>query len=187
MAGFKLNEESAFARAFTEAFSRIVIYPPRSLNHLRLSTDQAAMDEIKRARAINMAALHHMVRQKHAGHIILVFPSGTRYRPGDEDTRRGLREMDSYIKSFDNLLLVGIAGNTLPINIEGAQMGDDAPIKDLIVFQASPVTNAHEFRSSVKVSPGEDPKQAVADAVMARLTTLHQAAEAVRAKALGKS
>lgn len=184
MAGFKLNEESEFARAFTEAFGRIVIYPPRSLNNLRSNTDPSALSEIKRARAINMAALHHMVRQKHAGHIILVFPAGTRYRPGDEDTRRGLREMDSYIKSFDHMLLVGIAGNTLPINMGGAQMGDDAPVKDVVVYVASQVTNAHDFRNSVQVPVGADSKQAVADEVMVQLSILHTQAEAARQKIL---
>jgi len=184
MAGFKLNEESQFSRAFTEAYSRIVIYPPRTLNQLRDKTDPESIEEIKRARAINMAALHHMVRQKHAGNIILVFPAGTRYRPGEEDTKRGLREMDSYIKSFDHILLIGIAGNTMPVNLNGSSMSEDTPVKDVIVFQASDIIDAHAFRKSVPVKENEDPKQAVADAVMQNLAELHLKAELVRAKIL---
>lgn len=184
MAGFKLNEESHFARAFTEAYDRLVIYPPRSLANLRDNTDQASVDEVKRARAINMAALHHMVRLKHAGHIILVFPAGTRYRPGDEDTKRGLREMDSYVKSFDHVLFVAIAGNTMPVNTGSANMEDDTPVKDTIVFQASPVTDSQGFRSGVAVPEGGDAKQAVADAIMARLEELHRQAESLRLERL---
>ena len=182
MAGAKLNEESAFSRAFTESYGRIVIYPPRSLNSLRLRQDEAAVEEVKRARAINMAALHHMVRQKHSGHIVLVFPAGTRYRPGDEDTRRGLREIDSYIKSFDHVMFIAIAGNTLPVNLTGSSMSDDAPVKDVVVYQASAVTDAHAFRHSIPVATGEDPKQAVVDAVMQNLAKLHSQAAVYRQK-----
>src|SRR5690606_33674 len=73
MAGMKLNQESAFVRAFTEAYSRIVIYPSRSLKALE-GTDEWALEK-KRSRQINMAALQQMVRKKHEGHIILLFPS----------------------------------------------------------------------------------------------------------------
>jgi glycerol-3-phosphate O-acyltransferase len=177
VAGAKLNETSLFVRAFTEAFARLVIYPSRSLDNLR-QDPVANAEEISRARAINMAALHEMVRLKHAGHIILVFPAGTRYRPGDESTKRGLKEMYSYIKSFDHLLFVGMAGNTLRINMDAANsMELDHPTKDALVFVASEVIDAHQFRNaSLPTDPNADPKQAVADALMAELEVLHQKA-----------
>lgn len=179
IAGAKLNEESLFVRAFTEAYSRIVSWPPRSLEILR-QDPEANAEELKSARAINMASLHQMVRLKHAGHIILVFPSGTRYRPGDEDTKRGLREMDSYLKSFDHLLFIGMAGNTLRINPKGKDMTEDIPARDALVFVAGEITNSHEFRKNVRpTDPSIDAKQAVADAIMAELEKLHRQAQAI--------
>lgn len=184
MAGMKLNEEAAFVRGFTEAYSRIVIYPSRSIAKLDPASAEFA-EESARARSINRAALHCMVRRKHEGHVILVFPSGTRYRPGEPETKRGLREMDSYVKSFDHLLFIGSAGNTLRVNTSGGDMTSDTPTRDVLIFQCDDqVVDSHEFRNSVKTAEGEDAKQAVADAIMARLDTLHARAEAARSKCL---
>ena len=186
MAGMKLNEEEAFVRAFTEAYSRIVIYPSRSIEKLYLAGESQA-EEMARARSINRAALHNMVRRKHEGHVILVFPSGTRYRPGEPETKKGLREMDSYIKSFDHLLFIGTAGNCLQVNSQGA-MSQDIPVQDLMVFQVDDmVMDSKDFRESVPVTEGVDPKQAAADAIMARLDMLHERAETIRTSRLKKA
>lgn len=185
MAGQKLNAEHALIRSVTEAYSRIVIFPSRSLDALR-AKGEAAAEEVAKGRKINMAALHEMVRAKHAGHIILVFPAGTRYRPGDPETKRGLKEIDSYIKSFDHLLFVGLAGNTLRIGNAGEQMMDDALARDVVIFAASDVESAAEFRDNAraKSGPSDDPKQVVADEVMTRLEKLHQKADEIRKKRL---
>ncbi len=179
IAGVKLNEEGSFVRAFAEAYSRLVTYPPRSMDVLRLD-EEANADELTRARAINRAALLQMVRLKQTGHIILVYPSGTRHRPGVEHTLRGLKEIDSYIKSFDHVLFLGMAGNTLRINPAGENMGEDIPSRDAVIFVASDVQDACAFRAGVRsVVNEEDPKQVVADAVMAELAALHSRAEAI--------
>ena len=44
--------------------------------------------------------VNKVIELKKQGKIILVFPSGTRYRPGCPDTKRGLREIDSYLRLF---------------------------------------------------------------------------------------
>ncbi|MCX6137076.1 MAG: hypothetical protein NTV54_06235 [Ignavibacteriales bacterium] len=182
IAGVKLNEEVSFVRAFAEAYSRLVTYPPRSMEVLRQSPAVNA-DEISRARTINMAALRQMVRLKHEGYMFLVYPSGTRYRPEDENSRRGLKEIDSYIKSFDYVLFLGMAGNTLRINPAGENMGEDLPARDAVVFVASDVYGAREFRAGVRPrSIEEDPKQVVADAVMAKLAELRNQAVTIRAE-----
>lgn len=181
MAGAKLNEETNFARAFAEAYSRIVIYPSRSLSKLK-EDGPTAQEEVMRARSINMAALHEMVRHKHKGNIVLVFPSGTRYRPGHDQTKRGLKEIDSYIKSFDHLLLIGIAGNTLRPNPNG-DMTKDMPFADKVVFYADTILDTKEFRTANRGRTEEDPKQAVADAVMAELERIHVFAENIRLQA----
>lgn len=179
IAGVKLNEEDPFVRAFAEAYSRLVTYPPRSMDILRQNPDANA-DEIIRARAINRAALVQMARLKHSGHMILVYPAGTRHRPGNDDSKRGLKEVGSYLKSFDHVLFLGMAGNTLRINPAGETMGGDVPAKDAVVFVASDVVDAGTFRAGVQQSSGgEDLKQVLADAVMARLAELHIHAEAL--------
>jgi len=65
IAGFKLNTENHLVRAFTEAFSRIVIYPSRSLASI---TDQKRREQEEAiSRAINLAsmrALTKVVRRK---------------------------------------------------------------------------------------------------------------------------
>ena len=184
IAGLKLNEESDFVRAFTEAYSRLVTYPPRSYEKLRKDAGKNA-DELNRARAINMAALRKMTRMKHNGNIILVYPSGTRYRPGDPSSKRGLKEMDSYLKVFEYVVFLGMAGNTLRLNTDENEMSRDIPVRDRIVFVASEVCKCSDFRKEVleKNTQEElDLKQIVADAIMSRLATLHNQALSIYAK-----
>ena len=102
IAGMKLNEDDSIVRAFAESFTRVVIYPTRSLdkNAKDVSEDEAKEEEMK-ARKINLAAMHAMDDCKRRGEVILVFPSGTRYRPGHPETKRGLKEIDSYLRLFD--------------------------------------------------------------------------------------
>jgi len=179
MAGMKLNVESKAVLAFSEAYSRIVIYPSRYLEKI---TDPEELKEArKKSGVINRAALHHMVRCKHSGHIILVFPSGTRYRPGNPDTKRGLKEIDSYLKVFDYMVLIGIAGNILRIHPSG-EMEEDQLFKDTVVYKVSPILECEAFRNEArsKAPADADLKQYVADEVMRELEKLHQEVEHLR-------
>ncbi len=183
MAGMKLNQESDLVRAFTEAYSRIVIYPSRSLAPLMGSAKYR--EEKAKSVKINMAALHEIVRQKHDKKIILLFPSGTRYRPGVQDTKRGLPEMDSYLKGFDYFLPIGIAGNTLRINSKGS-MSDDFTHTDCVVFCAGNVTASRQWRNDARscAKDDEDIKQHTANQVMNLLHDMHTQAENTRQKLL---
>ena len=102
IAGMKLNEADPMVRAFAESFTRVVIYPTRSLDSAtKTAASQEEIEaETKKARAINLAAMHAMDKCKRNGEAILVFPSGTRYRPGKPETKRGLKEIDSYAFGF---------------------------------------------------------------------------------------
>ncbi|MFQ3619662.1 MAG: 1-acyl-sn-glycerol-3-phosphate acyltransferase [Spirochaetales bacterium] len=173
MAGLKLNIESKAVLAFTEAYSRIVIYPSRYLE--KITDPEEYKEARKQSSAINRAALHHMVRCKHSGHIILVFPSGTRYRPGNPDTKRGLKEMDSYLKAFDYMVFIGIVGNILRIHPSG-EMEEDQLYKDTVMFKVSPIIECETFRNQARQeTPQEaDPKQFVADEIMRELEKLHK-------------
>jgi glycerol-3-phosphate O-acyltransferase len=183
IAGMKLTEENPVVAAFAGAYTRIVIYPSRSLLGLDPDKDRA---EIIRSNGINRAAMKALNEVKVRGKIILVFPSGTRYRPWDPNSKRGVREIDSYIKSFDYMCLVAINGEVLHVRQGG--MMDDSVSRDLVRLTADPVVSCREFRDRVRAAAEaaglEDKKQAVVDAIMARLEELHQAAEPERQRLL---
>lgn len=183
VAGMKLNEASAGVRAFTEGFTRVVIYPTRSLNAVEakgISQEELKAEEQK-ARKINFAAMRAMDACKKRGQMILVFPSGTRYRPGKPETKRGLREIDSYLRLFDYMLLVGINGNCLRINPDNPDdMLEDILEPGKITLTAHPVLDCKKFREDVLSSlPADesDPKQKTVDQVMQILDEIHNQVE----------
>ena len=183
VAGMKLNEASAGVRAFTEGFTRVVIYPTRSLNAVEekgISQEDLKAEELK-ARKINFAAMRVMDACKKRGQMILVFPSGTRYRPGKPETKRGLREIDSYLRLFDYMLLVGINGNCLRINPDNPDdMLEDILEPGKVTLTAYPVLNCKKFREDVLASlPADepDPKQKTVDQVMQILDEIHNQVE----------
>ena len=179
VAGMKLNEADAGVRAFTEGFTRVVIYPTRSLNAVegKEISEEEKIAEEQKARKINFAAMRAMDGCKKRGQVILVFPSGTRYRPGKPETKRGLREIDSYLRLFEKMILVSINGNCLRINPDNP----DDMLADILepgkcTFTASPVIDCKEFRNNIlnNLPEGvEDPKQKTVDAVMEYLEKQH--------------
>lgn len=183
MAGMKLNEENPMVKAWAEGFTRIVIYPSRSLAAYTNPEEHAA--EEAKSRKINMASMRAMDAAKKRGQTILVFPSGTRYRPGNPETKRGLREIDSYLRMFDVMILISTNGNCLRINPETPNdMLSDLVCKDVILMTASEVIDCKSFRNQVIESLGEnpedqgiDPKQSTADKIMELLEKQHDAME----------
>lgn len=180
IAGIKLNETNPAVLAFTEAYSRLVIYPSRSLEIIKrnLKEPKELVAEIMRSTTVNRAAMKALAELKHAGHIILVFPSGTRFRPWDPTTKRAVREIDSYVKSFSKMCFVAVNGNILRLNPQG-EMDEDLVCQDRVIYTVSPVTDCAEFRARVKHEHHfrEDKKQAVADEIMTELECMHEAAE----------
>lgn len=187
VAGMKLNEENPAVRAFAEGFTRVVIYPTRSLDAVNAKeiSEEEKQEEEKRARKINFAAMRAMDECKKRGQIILVFPSGTRFRPDRPETKRGLREIDSYLRLFDNMLLVSINGNCL--RIDPANPNDmlaDIVVEDTLTLTASPVIPCKKFRQDIlDALPADepDPKQKTVDRVMEILEEMHDAEEKNRA------
>ena len=183
IAGMKLNEDSPVVRSFAESFTRVVIYPTRSLtkNEAAAQSEEEAKAEEQKARKINMAAMRAMDDCKRRGEVILVFPSGTRYREGHPETKRGLREIDSYLRLFDIVILVSINGNILEIRSE--DMLDDAVGEDKLVYASSPVIECKPFRKEFMAAlPADDPdpKQKMIDHVMELLEEQHNRVEETR-------
>ena len=179
IAGMKLNEDNPIVAAFTGAYTKIVICPSRALHDLDPEKDKA---EIARGHAINRAAMKALIRQKYKSKLVLIFPSGTRYRPWEPDTKKGVREIDSYIRSFDYMCFVAINGMLL--HVQQTDMLNDAVSRDIVRVTVSPVVNCGEFRDKIHAATpdDEDKKQAVADEIMKELEKMHIAAEAERLK-----
>jgi glycerol-3-phosphate O-acyltransferase len=183
VAGMKLNEENPYVRALAEAYTRIVIYPSRSL--AAIDDPQIREREEARSRKINMAAMRALDTIKKNRKPVLVFPSGTRYRPGQPETKRGLREIDSYLRIFDIMILVSINGICLRFNPASPHaMITDLMYRDKIIAAASPLLECKKFRNevieSLKDDADADPKQVTVDKLMELLEIQHEAYEKIR-------
>jgi hypothetical protein len=175
IAGMKLNEENPYVAAFAEAYSRIVIYPSRSL--AAIADPEQFKAEETRSRKINMASMRTLDRVRKEGNAVLVFPSGTRFRPGKPETKKGVREIDSYIRLSDVMMLVSINGNCLRFSEDPKDMMGDVTFRDRIIMTASPVYDCTAFREEALKWAGtdvEDKKQIVVDYVMNRLDIMHE-------------
>jgi len=179
IAGMKLNEDSPIVAAFAGAYTRIVIYPSRSLHGM---DEEKKKVELPRSMSINRAAMKALETVKTQGRIILLFPAGTRYRPWDPSTKKGVREIDSYIHSFDYMCCVALNGTVLHVN--QTDMVNDSVSRDIVRVTAGPVCSCAEFRGKARAKAEadgvEDKKQVVVDAIMAELERLHNEAEEKR-------
>jgi len=183
IAGAKLNEDNPVVAAFASAYTRIVIYPSHYLSGLSPEKKQV---EIPRSISINRAAMKALEERKTAGRLVLIFPSGTRYRPWDPATKRGVREIDFYIRSFDYMCCVALNGQLL--HVQRTDMMNDIVSQDVVRVTAGPARSCREFRAAAleaafageQPTDSKDRKQAVADAIMAELEGLHVAAEEKR-------
>ncbi|MBN1522833.1 MAG: 1-acyl-sn-glycerol-3-phosphate acyltransferase [Spirochaetales bacterium] len=186
IAGMKLNEEHDIVRAFTEAYSRIVICPSTALKGIE---DEAQLKDASTKRvAINRAAMWQLLRHKNKGHIILVFPTGTRYRPWVPETGKGLTEVYPYIKSFDYMVFVSINGNTLRINPKGNLMVEDIPAEDILLYSVSPVYNCRDYRHAMQEKSGEgDIKEFTVDQIIQEMNLMYAETEKKRVAMLKKT
>jgi hypothetical protein len=180
VAGVKLNETSPLVLAFTEVFTRVVIYPGRSVDTI---DDHGKRQEAERRRArINIAGLKALNTLRREGRLILVFPSGTRYKPWDPSTGRGLKEIDTYLKFYSHMVTVSINGNNLLPNPSG-NMDEDFVREDLVLYTVSPVVKCSEFRREAlrdSADEEEGKKQRVVDGLMAALARQHAQTEEKR-------
>ena len=176
IAGMKLNEENPMVRAFAEAFTRIVVYPSRS--YAAIDDPAEKEHETEKSRRINMAAMRAMDNVKKQGRPILVFPAGTRYRPGKPETKQGVREVDSYLRLFDIMILISENGNILRIDPENpGDMLADHFCQDSIILGASPIIECKKFRNDILATLEDfdgDKKPIVVSKIMQELDNLHQ-------------
>jgi len=183
IAGIKLSESNPVVNAFAQAYTRIVIYPSRSIEILKnhFKDPNKLYREIMRSVSINRAAVKALNVEKVQGKLVLVFPAGTRYRPWDQSSKRGVREIASYIKGFENFCLVAVNGNILRINPSG-EMEDDMLHTDKVVYTIGAVQKSEDLMAHVKNEHHfrDDKKQELVDHLMEDLEIMHVAAEKKR-------
>lgn len=188
--GAKLsNSAESITTPFSLSYDTIVIFPSRALDKI---TDPAELAEMRRiSNPMNHLAMKHLIEKKHQGRIILVFPAGTRYRPWAPDSRKGVREIYSYLKNFDNVVFMAINGNCL-IPDRSDDMAKDILAEDVLLFTFSKPVNGRDYRNEMteKTPEGEDPRQFVVDQVMSELERLHASSEVIhreRMASLGRT
>ncbi|MDC7234466.1 MAG: 1-acyl-sn-glycerol-3-phosphate acyltransferase [Spirochaetales bacterium] len=177
--GMKLSESGGLTAAFSNSYTTIVIYPSRSID---AETDPDKLAEIRKVSLpINHAAMRELTHRKYHGSIVVVFPAGTRYRPWDPDSKKGVREIYTYLKAFDYVSFVSINGNLL-VPSKSNDMEKDTLNEDVILFSVSEPVRGKDFRKDkIEHTPeDQDPKQFVVDQVMAELEKNHQEAEEYR-------
>jgi glycerol-3-phosphate O-acyltransferase len=182
IAGMKLNEEDPRIKSMAEGYTRIVIYPKRSLTALSDSDREA---EEARGRKINMAAMRALDTVRKAHKPVIVFPSGTRYRPGKPETKRGLRGIDSYLRLFDCMILLSLNGQCLRFDPDDSgSMVSDRVYADKVIVTASPVIDCKEFRDAAFAESADNPdldqKQYTIDKLMQIIEDQHEQCEKIR-------
>ncbi len=180
VAGVKLNQ-NIIVKLFAEMFTRIVIYPIRSLT--KIANNDSYKEEIELAKRINIKATRKIAEHRHDNHIFVMFPAGTRYRPWLPDTKKGIKETASYINSFDYFCCASINGNNMPPK-EHENMVKEQIITDTLVFNYGEVYDAkkyiEDFNNNHKFENKDDQKQAIVDSIMKKIDELHDEAEKYR-------
>lgn len=176
LTAMKLNEESPALSALTDAYTHISIFPARRIDQLILVSD--GHDELKKAREINHSALKHMKALSHSGSMILMFPSGTRFKPDNPQTKRVVRVADSFLKYFDYVIFGGIAGNALIVN-DPEDMLSDYVQNDTLIYSFSKVHACKKFRKAVKagITDGQKLGVHVAEQIEVELEAMHAIAQ----------
>ncbi len=170
--GIKLVNESPIISSFSSAYETIVIVPSRTIDSIPEGDDKEKKHQ--EAREINRSSIQILVKKKHAGRLILLYPTGTRSRPWDPSTYLAVKEVQSYLKTFDKILFVTIHGNCLPTK-QGGDLLSDTPKQDLILFTCSPVMDAREYYNNAKeeFAGDEDVRDSISQSVMSVLKKQH--------------
>lgn len=186
MAGIKLNTDSHISASFSSPYNRIIIYPSRGIEEI--SDEEERAKKMKEAMAFNMASMKELITRKHNKQITLVFPSGTRIRPWDDNTKRGVKEIASYVKTFEYICFVSLNGNMLPIDQANPTIDYDIPTTDLVYVSAHPIIESKKFLAECNASlpEGVDSKTHVVNEIMKRLFAHHDEHEVERLKELAE-
>lgn len=167
IAGKKLNEDNPVVKAFAEMFNRLIIVPK--------SSSVISEEEKKEIFAINRSAQKWLRVNKKQGYMFLIFPTGTRTREWEPETKKGIRESFNYLKNFDYFCTLSIEGNTMPVAKSGSML-DDKCVEDKIVYTFGRVRSTNDFIAEKLTQLGKnvnDFKQAIVDELMKLIYSVH--------------
>ncbi|MBN2545596.1 MAG: 1-acyl-sn-glycerol-3-phosphate acyltransferase [Spirochaetes bacterium] len=187
IAGVKLNE-NPLVKLYTEMFSRIVIFPIRSIE--KLTNDETQKEKINLAKKINIKSTRKIKELRNAGFLFVLFPSGTRYRPWLPETKKSIKETSSFLKSFDYFCCSSINGNNM-LPGEHEDMTKEQFIKDVLVINYGEIKKTKDYIDNILKSADkkitedtEKSKQFIGDKIMEEIEQLHNKAEEYRKKFL---
>ncbi len=174
IAGRKLNEETPGVKIFAEMFNRLVIVPKTT----KIRTEE----EKKEMFSINRSAQRWMREYKYKGYIFLIFPTGTRTRPWEPESAKGIREAFNYLKNFDYLCTLSIEGNTMPASKNSTNMLEDPCVNDKIVYTFGEAKSTKEYieeklkeiEQDNNIDENKDKKQNVVDKLMEDIYSAHR-------------
>ncbi|MBP7551803.1 MAG: 1-acyl-sn-glycerol-3-phosphate acyltransferase [Spirochaetes bacterium] len=184
IAGVKLNE-NPIVKIFTEMFTRIVIVPPRTTK--KMEGNEQFSKELDFAKKINLRSARKIMELRNKGNIFIMYPSGTRYRPWDPDSKKGIKETMGYLNYFDYFCCCSINGNNMPPK-EHEDMTKEPFVKDVLVFNFGEIKSAKDYMSSILATNNINPddkelvKQFTVDKIMEEIDVLHNEAEKYRIK-----
>lgn len=180
IAGVKLNQ-TPLVKLYTEMFSRVVIYPIRSME--KKKNDPSFKEELDLAKKINLRATRKIGELRKQGFIFVMYPAGTRYRPWDENTGKGLNAAASYLNSFEYFLCSSINGNNMPPE-KHEDMVKEKFLEDVIVFNFGKIHKTQEYINKINgqtITKNKDEKdkmkQLIVSNIMQEIKELHNEAE----------
>lgn len=166
IAGRKLHEDVGATRLLVQAFNRVIVSPRSWMK------DDHSADELHAAHQINLAAHRAIHELKHRGWVFALFPGATRIRPGDAATRQAIPETDSYLKTFEYLLLGRIDGCTLPVSRD-RDLTHETPRLDRVTYTFGPVQRTDAWRGAAASRfPALDQRTASARAIVEDIDTI---------------
>jgi len=166
IAGRKLEEENGMTRVLAQCFNRVIVTPHSWFN------DPHSEEAIHEARCLNIAAERAIAKLRNQGWVFALFPAGTRTRPDDKSTEEAIAEMDSYLRTFDYLVLGRIDGCTMPVT-KDHDLAHETPKLDRVTCIFGPIERTAQFRSNAaKQFEERDQRSATAEAITQSIMSL---------------
>ena len=126
---YKNFKEGVSSLIMAEQFHRVMAVPK---SEMRDCTEEDLANIIK----INMTT-QKFVKKNNNNYIFLVYPTGTRSKPWDRSTYKGIREVYNYLKNFEQVMFMSMNGCCMVP--QQSLMAEEPPRKDKIsiVFSKS--------------------------------------------------
>ncbi len=165
LAASKLNTEHKAVLAFSESMSRLIIHQARA------QQENIPQDEATLLASLAKNSFQKMQELKNEGNIIFMFPSGTRFRENDKNSRQAIEQTASFLKRFDYVCFLGIKGNVLTVNAS-TKMSVDELQMDTLVYHVDAPQKCSEVLEKAQQYPINDTEHIVDEKQQNKATIL---------------